>query len=110
MMGNQALESLPLAGIPYSMVDPYSLVHEATVKISPEQANQDTIHPHRGFDNIWYAMSGSSSTRHGTGPGDTTERAKLEGRSVRKVRTRREALPAEGVGNDSLEQAQVGDE
>src|SRR5207248_6268156 len=41
MMGNLVLESLPLAGIPYSMVDPYILVHEATIKITPEQANQD---------------------------------------------------------------------
>src|SRR5713101_5572592 len=71
MMGNSVLESLPLAGIPYSIVDPYILVHEATVRITPEQANQDTTHPHRGFDNLWYAISGSSSTGHSTGPGGT---------------------------------------
>jgi len=29
MMGNQALESLPSRHIPYSLVDPYILVHEA---------------------------------------------------------------------------------
>src|SRR2546422_9512351 len=86
MMGNAVLESLPLAGIPYSMVDPYILVHEATIKITPEQANQDTIHPHRGFDNLWYAISGSSSTRHSTGPGCTMERAKPEEGSAPQVR------------------------
>ena len=62
MMGNNVLESLPLPGIPYSIVDPYILVHEATIRITPEQASQDTTHPHRGFDNLWYAISGSSST------------------------------------------------
>src|SRR5256712_10732034 len=110
MMGNAVLESLPLAGIPYSMVDPYILVHEATVKISPEQANQDTIHPHRGFDNIWYAISGSSSTGHSTGPGATMERARLEEGSVLKVRTGRGVLHAEGIGKDELEEGKVGTE
>src|SRR5437899_1613530 len=110
MMGNQVLESLPLAGIPYSMVDPYILVHEATVRITPEQANQDTIHPHRGFDNIWYAISGSSSTGHSTGPGGTMERARLEEGSVLKVRTGRGVLHAEGLGKDELEEGKVGSE
>ena len=110
MMGNAVLESLPLAGIPYSMVDPYILVHEATVKISPEQANQDTIHPHRGFDNIWYAISGSSSTGHSTGPGGSMERARLEEGSVLKVRTGRGVLHAEGIGKDELEEGKVGTE
>src|SRR5437762_5215932 len=85
MMGNQVLESLPSAGIPYSMVDPYILVHEATVRITPEQATQDTLHPHRGFDNIWYAISGSSSTGNSTGSGGNMERAKLEEGSLLKV-------------------------
>ena len=110
MMGNQVLESLPLAGIPYSMVDPYILVHEATVRITPEQANQDTIHPHRGFDNIWYAISGSSSTGHSTGPGGTMERAKLEEGSLLKVRTGRGVLHAEGLGKDELAEGKIGTE
>jgi redox-sensitive bicupin YhaK (pirin superfamily) len=110
MMGNQVLESLPLAGIPYSMVDPYILVHEATVKITPEQANQDTTHPHRGFDNLWYAILGSSSTGHSTGPGGTFERAKLDEGSVLKVRTGRGVLHAEGIGKDELEQGKIGTE
>ena len=110
MMGNQVLESLPLAGIPYSMVDPYILVHEATVKITPEQANQDTTHPHRGFDNLWYAISGASSTGHSTGRGGTMERAKLEEGSVLKVRTGRGVLHAEGLGKDELEEGKIGTE
>jgi redox-sensitive bicupin YhaK (pirin superfamily) len=110
MMGNQVLESLPLAGIPYSMVDPYILVHEATVRISPEQANQDTTHPHRGFDNLWYAISGSSSTGHSTGPGGTMERATLEEGSVLKVRTGRGVLHAEGLGKDELAEGKIGTE
>jgi redox-sensitive bicupin YhaK (pirin superfamily) len=110
MMGNKVLESLPLAGIPYSMVDPYILVHEATIRITPEQASQDTTHPHRGFDNLWYAISGSSSTGHSTGPGGTMERAKLEEGSLLKVRTGRGVLHAEGIGKDELDEGKVGTE
>jgi redox-sensitive bicupin YhaK (pirin superfamily) len=108
MMGNRVLESLPLAGIPYSIVDPYILVHEATVKITPEQANQDTTHPHRGFDNLWYAISGASSTGHSTGPGGAMERAKLDEGSVLKVRTGRGVLHAEGLGKDELAEGKIG--
>jgi redox-sensitive bicupin YhaK (pirin superfamily) len=110
MMGNEVLESLPSLHIPYSLVDPYILVHEATVRITPEQANQDTTHPHRGFDNLWYAISGSSSTGHSTGPGGTMERAKLEEGSVLKVRTGRGVLHAEGLGKDELAEGKVGTE
>ncbi len=46
MMGNQVLEPLPSRGIPYALVDPFILVHEATVTITPEQARVDTTHPH----------------------------------------------------------------
>jgi redox-sensitive bicupin YhaK (pirin superfamily) len=108
MMGNKVLESLPSRHIPYALVDPYILVHEATVRITPEQANQDTTHPHRGFDNLWYAISGSSSTGHSTGPGGTMERAKLEEGSVLKVRTGRGVLHAEGLGKDELAEGKVG--
>src|SRR5713101_5601360 len=110
MMGNKVLESLPSRHIPYSLVDPYILVHEATVKISPEQANQDTTHPHRGFDNLWYAISGSSSTGHSTGPGGTMERAKLAEGSLLKVRTGRGVLHAEGLGKDELAEGKIGTE
>ena len=110
MMGNQVLESLPLAGIPYSMVDPYILVHEATVKVTPEQANQDTTHPHRGFDNLWYAISGASSTGHSTDPEGAFERAKLEEGSVLKVRTGRGVYHAQGLGKDELEAGKIGTE
>src|SRR6267378_5785722 len=110
MMGNAVLESLPMAGIPYSKVDPYILVHEATVKITPEQANQDTTHPHRGFENLWYAISGSSSTGHSTGPGGTMERARLEPGSFLKLRTGRGVWHAEGIGRDELEEGKEGTE
>ena len=110
MMGNQVLESLPSRRIPYSMVDPYILVHEATVKISAEQANQDTGHPHRGFDNLWYAISGGSSTGHSTGPGGAMERARLEEGSLLKIRTGRGVWHAEGLGEDELREGKAGTE
>jgi quercetin 2,3-dioxygenase len=110
MMGNRVLESLPSRNILYSIVDPFILVHEAVVQISAEQASMDTTHPHRGFDNIWYAISGSSSTGHSTGPGGSMERARLEEGSVLKLRTGRGILHAEGIGKDELEEGKAGTE
>src|SRR5437016_1783047 len=110
MMGNQVLESLPSRSIPYSLVDPYILVHEAVVRIDPQQEQVDTTHPHRGFDNLWYAITGSSSTGHSTGPGGTMERAKLEEGSLLKVRTGRGVLHAEGLGKDELAEGKIGTE
>ena len=64
MMGLNVLEPLPSGDIPYEQVDPFILVHEAVVPITPERAALDTRHPHRGFDNLWYLLSGSASTGH----------------------------------------------
>jgi quercetin 2,3-dioxygenase len=107
MMGNQVLESLPSRHIPYSLVDPYILVHEAVVKTTPGHASQDTTHPHRGFDNLWYAIRGSSSTGHSTGPGGTFERARLDEGAVLKIRTGRGVLHAEGLGDDERRQGKT---
>ncbi|HEV2029953.1 MAG TPA: pirin-like C-terminal cupin domain-containing protein [Candidatus Dormibacteraeota bacterium] len=107
MMGNQVLESLPSRHIAYSLVDPYILVHEAVVKIDPKQESQDTTHPHRGFDNLWYAISGSSSTGHNTGPGGAFERAQLDEGSLLFIRTGRGVLHAEGIGDDERREGKV---
>ncbi|TMF91391.1 MAG: hypothetical protein E6I05_13370 [Chloroflexi bacterium] len=107
MMGNQVLESLPSRNIPYSLVDPYILVHEAVVRIDPQQEQVDTTHPHRGFDNLWYAISGSSSTGHSTGPGGSFERARLDEGAVLKIRTGRGVLHAEGLGEDERREGKV---
>ena len=110
MMGLDILEPLPSRGIPYRLVDPYILVHEAVVPITPERANLDTKHPHRGFDNLWYALSGASSTGHSTGPGGTMERARLETGSLLKLRTGRGIWHAEGIGEDELREGRAGTE
>jgi quercetin 2,3-dioxygenase len=110
MMGLDILEPLPSAQIPYQMVDPFILVHEAVVPITRERASLDTRHPHRGFDNLWYAISGSSSTGHSTGPGGATERARLEPGSLLKLRTGRGVWHAEGIGQDELEAGLEGTE
>jgi redox-sensitive bicupin YhaK (pirin superfamily) len=107
MMGNQVLESLPSRHIPYSLVDPYILVHEAEVKVDPNQEAQDTTHPHRGFDNLWYAITGSSSTGHSTGPGGAFERARLDEGSLLFIRTGRGVLHAEGIGDDERREGKV---
>jgi redox-sensitive bicupin YhaK (pirin superfamily) len=110
MMGLDILEPLPSRGIPYRLVDPYILVHEAVVPITPERATLDTKHPHRGFDNLWYAVSGSSSTGHNTGPGGAMERARLETGSLLKLRTGRGIWHAEGIGEDELREGRAGAE
>ena len=110
MMGLDILEPLPSARIPYPMVDPYILVHEGVVPITAERASLDTKHQHRGFDNLWYAISGSSSTGHSTGPGGAMERAPLEPGSLLKLRTGRGVWHAEGIGQDELQEGKVGTE
>jgi redox-sensitive bicupin YhaK (pirin superfamily) len=110
VMGLEVLEPLPSARIPYRLVDPYILVHEAVVRITSEQASLDTRHQHRGFDNLWYAISGSSSTGHSTGPGGAMERARLESGSLLKLRTGRGVWHAEGIGRDELEEGKEGAE
>src|SRR2546425_12133418 len=52
IMGFPVWEALPARDVPYELSDPFLLVHEATLKISPAMANLDTEHPHRGFDNL----------------------------------------------------------
>ena len=89
MMGIEVLEPVPARNVPYELSDPYILVHEATVPINPERAKLDTTHPHRGFDNLWYILSGDASTGHSTGPGGTFERARLGTGGLLKIRTGR---------------------
>jgi redox-sensitive bicupin YhaK (pirin superfamily) len=110
MMGINVLESLPHPQIPYELVDPYILVHEGVMPINEQRAALDTTHPHRGFDNLWYAVSGSSSTGHSTGPGGTFERARLDAGSILKIRTGRGVYHAEGIGDDQLREGQEGTE
>jgi redox-sensitive bicupin YhaK (pirin superfamily) len=110
MMGLEVLEPLPSSRIPYLQVDPFILVHEAVVPITPERAGLDTTHPHRGFDNLWYAISGSSSTGHSTGPGGAMERARLDAGSLLKIRTGRGVTHAEGIGEEQLREGKAGTE
>jgi quercetin 2,3-dioxygenase len=110
MMGLDILEPLPSARIPYATVDPYILVHEAVVPITQERASLDTKHQHRGFDNLWYAISGSASTGHSTGPGGAMERARLEPGSLLKLRTGRGVWHAEGIGQDEVQEGSEGTE
>jgi quercetin 2,3-dioxygenase len=110
MMGLDILEPLPSRQIPYRLVDPFILVHEGVVPIIPEWPNMDTKHPHRGFDNLWYLISGSASTGHSTGPGGAMERARLETGSLLKLRTGRGVYHAEGIGEDELREGKAGTE
>ena len=99
---------LPSPGISYSLVDPFILVHEGVVPITPEMAGLDTKHPHRGFDNLWYLVSGSASTGHSTGPDGAMERARLQTGSLLKLRTGSGVWHAEGIGEDELREGKAG--
>jgi len=109
MMGLEVLEPVPARNVPYELSDPFILVHEATVPINPERAKLDTTHPHRGFDNLWYILSGSASTGHSTGPGGTFERARLETGGLLKIRTGRGVQHAESIGADELLAGKTGE-
>jgi redox-sensitive bicupin YhaK (pirin superfamily) len=97
IMGINVLETLP-ARIPYPLVDPFILVHEGV--IPGDYSDVDTRHPHRGFDNLWYVVSGSTSTGHSTGPGGAMERARLEAGALLKIRTGRGVWHADALGED----------
>jgi len=109
MMGLEVLEPVPARNVPYELSDPYILVHEATVPINPQRAKLDTTHPHRGFDNLWYIISGAASTGHSTGPGGTFERAQLEQGGLLKIRTGRGVYHAEKIGEDELREGKSGE-
>lgn len=110
MMGIEILESLPSRDIPYRLVDPFILVHEGDITITPQRANLDTKHPHRGFDNLWYLIKGEASTGHSTGPGGVFERARLRPGSLLMIRTGRGVWHAEGLGEDELREGKGGTE
>jgi quercetin 2,3-dioxygenase len=108
MMGLDILEPLPSRNIPYEQVDPFILVHEGVVPITPEWASRDTRHPHRGFDNLWYLVAGAASTGHTTGPDGAIERARLKTGSLLKLRTGRGVWHAEGIGEDEVREGNAG--
>ena len=110
MMGLEVIEPVPTLTIPDTELDPFILVHEAVVPITPERAALDTRHPHRGFDNLWYVLSGEASTGHTTGAGGTIERARMRAGSLLKLRTGRGVYHAEGIGEDELREGKAGTE
>ena len=110
MMGLEILEPLPSRNINYALVDPYILVHEGVVPITPERAAMDTTHPHRGFDNLWYVIAGEASTGHSTAPDGAFERARLMAGSLLKLRTGRGVWHAEGLGQEQLREGKAGTE
>jgi quercetin 2,3-dioxygenase len=101
VMGFPVLEPVPSRQAPYERTDPFILVHEGRIRPS-EVAGVDTRHPHRGFDNLWYVVSGTASTGHTTGPDGSVERAQLREGSLLWLRTGRGAWHAESVGADEI--------
>jgi redox-sensitive bicupin YhaK (pirin superfamily) len=103
VMGLPVLEALPSRAARYELVDPYILVHEGRFRPS-DAAGIDTKHPHRGFDNLWYAIEGSISTGHSTGPGGSMERARLSEGDLLFLRAGRGIWHAEAMGGDEVEE------
>jgi redox-sensitive bicupin YhaK (pirin superfamily) len=103
VFGFPVLEPVPSPTVPYEWTDPFILVHEGRARPS-DIAGMDTKHPHRGFDNLWYAIQGSASTGHSTGPDGSIERARLDEGSLLWLRTGRGVWHAESVGADEIEE------
>jgi redox-sensitive bicupin YhaK (pirin superfamily) len=101
MMGLPVWEALPAPAVPYRLSDPFILLHEASLHLS-QTANLATEHPHRGFDNLWYILQGSTSTGHTTGSDGAIERADLPEGALLFLRTGRGVQHAEGIGADQL--------
>lgn len=108
VIGFPVLESLPSPRTPYELTDPFILVHEARLRPS-EMVGNDTKHPHLGFDNLWYVLSGSASTGHTTRAHGSIERAHLSEGSLLWLRTGRGAWHAESIGAEQIAQG-LGDE
>jgi redox-sensitive bicupin YhaK (pirin superfamily) len=108
-MGIDVLEPVPGPNVPYELSDPFILVHEAKVPITAERAQIDTTHRHRGFDNLWYILSGSARTGHSTVPDGAFERARLEAGDLLKIRTGRGVYHAENIGEDELSEGKTGE-
>lgn len=101
VMGIPVLEPVPSRGAPYEVTDPFLLVHEGRFRPA-DMADKDTRHPHRGFDNLWYVLHGSTSTGHTTGPEGTMERARLSEGSLLWLRAGRGVWHAEALGADEV--------
>ena len=106
IMGIPVLEPVPSPNVPYELTDPFILVHEGRFRPS-DMDGKDTRHPHRGFDNLWYAVRGATSTGHSTGPGGSTERARLEEGSLLWLRAGRGVWHAEALGSDEVAHGQA---
>lgn len=104
VMGIPVLEPVPSRGAPYEVTDPFVLVHEGRFRPA-DMADKDTRHPHRGFDNLWYALRGSTSTGHTTGPDGSMERARLSEGSLLWLRAGRGVWHAEALGADEVAQS-----
>lgn len=102
IMGIPVIEPIPSPDVPYELTDPFILVHEGRFRPS-DMAGKDTRHPHRGFDNLWYAVHGAVSTGHTTGPGRSTERARLQEGSLLWLRAGRGVWHAEALGSDEVD-------
>ena len=105
-MGQPVLEALPSPSAPYSQVDPFILVHEGRLRLSALKG-VDTMHPHRGFDNLWYVLEGAVSTGHSTGPDAAMERAHMSEGALLVLRTGRGVWHADAVGADELAEGQA---
>lgn len=101
VLGIPVLEPVPSPGAPYELTDPFILVHEGRFRPA-DIADKDTRHPHRGFDNLWYALQGSTSTGHTTGPDGSMERARLSEGSLLWLRAGRGVWHAEALGADEV--------
>lgn len=106
ILGLAVQEPLPGREIPYELSDPFILVHESRFR-PHDLVGQEMSHPHRGFDNLWYALEGSVGTGQSTGPDGAMERANLPQGGLLVIRTGRGVVHAEALGADETDSEAV---
>ena len=109
VMGIDTLEPLPSRTIPYAQVDPFILVHEAVVPITPDRASLDTKHPTEGSTTCGTCLQARPVPV--TAPVQVARwSARLQAGSLLKLRTGRGVWHAEGIGEDELREGKAGSE
>ncbi len=81
VQGVDVLQAIPSPRIAYATVDPFLLVHEASMPVAPEPSSVHPVHAHSQFDHLWYIASAA---------GDSP----LPSGALLTLRTGREGAPA----------------
>lgn len=100
--GVNVLQALPSSRIPFASVDPFLLVHDAAVPLTPERASLHTADAHTGIDHLWYVVSAASPG------GAAAANAGLRSGALLQLRTARGTVPADAM-KDQIPRQGIGE-